>query len=443
MLAPSKTIENRRRAALEFGVGVRWKKNVVRPTPAVFKGHCLARVLILDGHSSAALAFVRSAGKAGHWVAVGANAGAFAAAQLSRYCKLSFSYPISTENIHGFDEAILDFVNRNAVDLVVPVTDWTLLPLSEYRERFKHICKVALPYASSIEQASDKYLTLQIAKSLGIRTPQTWLIESPGDLESLRGIKFPLVVKDRFSLRWREGSAVFGGVSYAYSREDLETQVSQRLMAAGDVLVQEFITGVGIGFSCFIASGEVRLPFQWKRVREVDPRGSASSCRESSPLDEQIKNDSSQLIRRIGFEGIAMIEYKKIAAQPDPVLMEINGRPWGSIALPIASGVDYPRYLIDWYLQGALPPENKTYRTGITCRRMVAELTHLSNVRAGKPGNWPLPYPDFWSTLLRVAMPWYPGMRYDDLWFSDPRPGISGLANWFQVRAKERNSNKA
>ena len=400
-------------------------------------------MLILDGHSSAALAFVRSAGKAGHWVAVGANAGTFAAAQLSHYCKLSFSYPISTEDTRGFVETVLDFVNRNAVDLVVPVTDWTLLPVSESRKKFKDLCKVALPSAASIEEVSDKYQTLQIAKSLGIRIPQTWLIESPGDLESLRGIKFPLVVKDRFSLRWREGRSVFGGVSYAYSREELESQASQRLTAAGDVLVQEFIAGVGIGFSCFIASKEVRVPFQWKRVREVDPRGSASSCRESSPLDERIKNDSSELIRRIGFEGIAMVEYKKNAGQPDPVLMEINGRPWGSIGLPIASGFDYPRYLIDWYLRGALPPKSKTYRPGITCRRMVSELTHLSNLRAGKPGNWPLPYPGFWSTLLRVAMPWYPGMHYDDLWFSDPRPGISGLANWFQVRTKRSNSKEA
>ena len=403
----------------------------------------MARVLILDGHSSAALAFVRSAGKAGHWVAVGANAGAFAAAQLSRYCKLSFSYPISTEDTHGFVEAVLDFVNRNAVDLVVPVTDWTLLPLSESREKFKDLCKIALPSAASIEQVSDKYRTLQIAKSVGIKIPETWLIESLVDLESLRGIAFPLVVKDRFSLRWREGRSVFGGVSYAYSREELESQVRRRLMTAGEVLVQEFVPGAGIGFSCFIASAEIRLPFQWKRIREVDPRGSASSCRESSSLDERIKNDSCQLIRRIGFEGIAMVEYKKTAAQPDPVLMEINGRPWGSIALPIASGVDYPRYLIDWYLRGTLPPENKTYRTGISCRRMVGELTHLSNVRAGKPANWPLPYPGFWSTLLRVAMPWCPGMHYDDLWLSDPRPGISGLANWFQVRTKQTNSKKA
>lgn len=412
----------------------------------------MARILILDGHSSAALAFTRSAGRAGHWVAVGANAGMFAAAQLSRYCKLDVSYPVPTDDARGFVDAIVKFVNDQAVDLVVPITDWTILPLAEHRGLFSvnPRCKIALPSRASIEKVSDKYQTLQIAQSLGIRTPQTWLIESERDLESVPENRFPLVVKDRFSIRWRDGKAIFGGVSYAYSHDELQRKVKDRLAAAGDVLVQEFAAGTGVGFSCFVAGGEVRIPFQWKRIREVDPRGSASSCRESSALDDRIRNDSSRLIQRIGFEGIAMVEFKvedkvedkKGSDQAGPVLMEINGRPWGSIALPIASGVDYPRYLIEWGLRGELPPKEIPYRTGITCRRMVGELTHLSNLRAGKPANWPLPYPSFWSSLLKMAVPWYPGMHYDDLWLSDPRPGIAGLANWFRVRTSSSERTK-
>jgi predicted ATP-grasp superfamily ATP-dependent carboligase len=400
----------------------------------------LARVLILDGHSSAALAFTRSAGLAGHWVAVGANTGAFAAAKLSRYCKLGFSYPVSTEDAQGFVTAIVKFANDQAVDLIVPITDWTIVPLSEHRELFSKVCKVALPSRSSLELVSDKYQTLQLAKSLGIKIPQTWLIESQRDLESLPRTQFPLVVKDRFSVRWREGRAVSGGVSYAYSKEELEHKVYDRLAAAGDVLVQEFTAGAGVGFSCFIANDDVRVPFQWKRIREVDPRGSASSCRESSLLEEKIKSDSTQLVRRISFEGIAMVEYKKVAGEIDPVLMEVNGRPWGSIALAIASGIDYPRYLIEWYMNGTLPPKDKPYREGITCRRLVSELTYLSNVRAGKPANWPLPYPDFWNSFVRIAVPWYPGMHFDDLWLLDPKPGIAGLANWFRVRIRSEDS---
>ena len=400
----------------------------------------MARILILDGHSSAALAFTRSAGRAGNWVAVGANADIFAAAKLSRYCRTSFSYPVSTEGAAAFVDEIVKFVSDHQIDLVVPITDWTIVPLSEHRERFTSGCRIAIPSRAAIELASDKYQTLQLAEEIGIKTPRTWLIRSQQDLQ-LAPMEFPLVVKDRFSLRWRDDRAVAGGVSYAYSREELERKVADRLLATGDVLVQEFTPGTGIGFSCFIAGDEVRAPFQWKRIREVDPRGSASSCRESVSLEKRVEAASTALIRQIGFEGIAMVEYKQATGSTEPVLMEINGRPWGSIALPIASGVDYPKYLIDWWLSGKLPPQKPSYRKGITCRRMIGELTHLSNLRAGKPANWPLAYPGFWTSLLKISVPWYPGMHYDDLWLSDPKPGLAGLTNWFRSRVQKNRSS--
>jgi predicted ATP-grasp superfamily ATP-dependent carboligase len=357
----------------------------------------------------------------------------FAAAKLSRFCQIGFDYPTSTNDAEVFVDSVLEFARGRAIDLVIPVTDWTLGPLSTQRDRFRGICRLALPPHNSLDIASDKYRTVELAQSLGIEVPRTWLIESLSDLAALRQISFPIVVKDRFSVRWAEGKAIFGSVAYAYSQRDLENSVRERLQAAGDVLVQEFVSGVGIGFSCFIANGEVFLPFQWQRIREVDPRGSASSCRKSIPLNERLVLLSSQLIAHIGFEGIAMLEYKK-TKEGRLVLMEINGRPWGSIALPIASGIDYPRYLIDWFLSGSLPPRGIVYDTAITCRRVVSELSYLNNVRAGTPINWPGEYPGFWPSLFKVAVWWRPGMRYDDLWLSDIRPGVAEISNWLRMR---------
>jgi hypothetical protein len=121
----------------------------------------LARILVLDGHNAAALAFTRSAGRAGHWVAVGANQGLFAAAKLSRYCRLSFDYPISTDDADAFVRAVLDFARQHAIDLIVPIADWTLQPLSEQRNRFEGICRVALPPREAVVAASDKYQTIE------------------------------------------------------------------------------------------------------------------------------------------------------------------------------------------------------------------------------------------------------------------------------------------
>jgi len=92
--------------------------------------------------------------------------------------------------------------------------------------------------------------------------------------------------------------------------------------------------------------------------------------------------------------------------------------------------------LIDWYLQGKLPPQKIVYPENILCRRAVGELTHLSNIRKGRPQNWLGGYPTFWSSFFKMALPWRPGMCYDDLWLSDPRPGIAGLRNWLKVRLK-------
>ncbi len=334
-------------------------------------------------------------------------------------------------------ESVLEFVRAQAIDLVIPITDWTLGPLSAHRERFVELSRVTMPSQEALEFASDKYRTIKLAESLGIGVPGTLLVESTGDLSQFQRGPFPVVVKDRFSVRWTAGRAVFGSVAYAYAPPELEDKVADRVRAAGDVLIQEFTSGIGLGFSCFMIGGQAFLPFQWQRIREVDPRGSASSARKSVPLDSSLVSLSVKLIREIGFEGIAMVEYKK-TADGRLILMEINGRPWGSIGLPVASGIDYPRHLIEWSLQGNLPPQEISYRTNVTCRRVVGELTHLSNIRAGRPANWPGAYPNFWSSLFTMAVPWLPGMCYDDVWLSDLRPGIAGIRNWFQARLKSK-----
>src|SRR3989449_143488 len=397
---------------------------------------------MLDGHSAAALAFTRSLGRAGHWVAVGSNQDIPAPAEVSRYCRTSFRYPVSTDDASGFVESVLKFARNHPIDLIVPMTDWTILPLSEHRDRFAGISRLALGPHSALEISSDKYKTVSLARELNVPVPETALVKSLADLQAARRFPFPVVLKDRFSARWVGNRAVLGSVMYAYSQEDVRKEGEQRLSEAGDVLVQEFVAGTGIGFSSLVVDETLYLPFQWLRLREVDPRGSGSSARKSIPVTPEILEFSRDLVTRVGFQGISMVEFKQ-PSSGRAVLMEMNGRPWGSLQLPIASGIDYPRYLVDWYLEGKLPPRKIDYKPGITCRRVVSELTHLEHVFAGKPPGWPRPYPSFLLTLLKVSVPWYPGVRYDDLWLSDPRPGVAGLAHWFWRHFEKRKADPA
>jgi hypothetical protein len=123
--------------------------------------------------------------------------------------------------------------------------------------------------------------------------------------------------------------------------------------------------------------------------------------------------------------------------------MEINARPWGSLPLPIACGINYPLHWVEWLLTGKLPPQRIEYRKGILCRRLVNELTHLEHTFHGTPAGWPLPYPGFIETLLKISVPWYPGMRYADIWFRDPIPGLAGLGSWFGGHLRQRVKSKS
>ena len=305
--------------------------------------------------------------------------------------------------------------------------------MSKCRDQFEGISRVALGSHSALEFAADKFKTISLAHSLEIPVPETVLIQSVDDLRSTAAhFNFPVVIKPRFSARWKGNRAILGSVSYAYSLDDLKRKVDQRLNETGDVLVQQFVSGEGIGFSCLATEENICLPFMWLRLREIDPRGSGSSARRSIPLMAQVQQFSSVLVKEIGLEGIAMVEFKRPHNSASPVLMEINARPWGSLQLPISCGIDYPTHLVDWLLNAKRPPREIEYNQNITCRRLISELTHLEHTFRGTPPGWPVQYPSFFWTLLKILVPWYPGMRYDDVWLSDPRPGFAGLTGWFR-----------
>lgn len=399
---------------------------------------------MLDGHSAAALAITRSLGRAEYWVAVGSNQGIDAPAELSRYCRLSTRYPVPSEDASGFVDVVLQFARKNDIELIIPVTDLTIAPLSKNRDQFQGVSRLALGPHVAIGVAADKFRTICLARELQIPVPETVLVSSVDELDrTAANWDFPVVVKDRFSVRWKGNRAVLGSVAYAYSMEDLKKKVEHRLNEAGDVLIQRFVQGAGVGFSCLAAEGNVCLPFMWLRVRETDPRGSGSSAQQSIPLEAGVQEASSALVERARVGGICMVEFKRPHDGSPAVLMEINARPWGSLPLPIACGINYPLLWVEWLLTGKLPLPRIEYKDGIICRRLVNELTHLEHTFHGTPPGWPLPYPGFFQTLLKISVPWYPGMRYADVWFSDPSPGLAGLGSWFGGHLRQRFKPKS
>jgi predicted ATP-grasp superfamily ATP-dependent carboligase len=82
------------------------------------------------------------------------------------------------------------------------------------------------------------------------------------------------------------------------------------------------------------------------------------------------------LLDALDWRGVAMIECKREAVTGRQVVMEINGRFWGSLQLAIDAGVDFPALLVRC-AAGETCLERRAYRVGIRSRWFWGDVDHL------------------------------------------------------------------
>lgn len=102
---------------------------------------------------------------------------------------------------------------------------------------------------------------------------------------------------------------------------------------------------------------------------------------ESVPADQHrdLMDKSIALLRELGWEGVAMVEYRHDPATGESALMEINGRFWGSLPLAYHAGANFP-YLYYRLFGLGLPVDHAPYRAGVRCRYMVPETKRLARI---------------------------------------------------------------
>jgi predicted ATP-grasp superfamily ATP-dependent carboligase len=141
---------------------------------------------------------------------------------------------------------LLQTVREKNVDLIVPVTDAVIFPLSEARSQFQGLCQLAMPDAATLEVVTNKLKTVELARRLGVPTPHTVLVQTAQEaVERWRGRGWPVVLKPRASRLYRDQAGVEAfTVSYASDGAQLSQQM-QRFEGRCPVLLQEYYPGEG------------------------------------------------------------------------------------------------------------------------------------------------------------------------------------------------------
>lgn len=386
-------------------------------------------ILLLDGHSPASLAFTRSLALAGIRVTVGA-ASPDAPARFSRFCAQFLLYPSPMKDPEGFRQWLFEILRHCQFDLLIGTTDQTLLLLDEWRELLSSRVKVPLPARGGFRLACDKAKTVKQAQELGLAIPPTCFIQNEDEFDhAVNTLSPPFVIKPRSSIGLCQGQRLRLSVAYAFDKETLRQKYFALHRFSPWPLLQSYIAGFGKGCFFLIRDGEIVARFMHRRIRDEDPTGSGSSLRISVAPDPTLMRASEQLLRAIGVDGLAMVEYR-MGEDGTPYLMEINSRPWGSMQLAVESGVDFP---LLWYRAVSGQPVEiiHSYRQGVVCRHLAGDLRHLENVLLGPPPGWSLDFPKRLPTLLQFLKFWGTNLRYDDFAAGDWRPGLAELRNYF------------
>jgi predicted ATP-grasp superfamily ATP-dependent carboligase len=393
-------------------------------------------VLVTDGEQRAALAVVRSLGRAGYTVRV-ASSLRRSLAGASRFAQGRdvVADPLAAPG--QFVDDVQRLIRRHEIALVIPITDAALLALSSRRGELGDVV-LPWPDAATVRRVADKSVVAATAQAVGIRVPEQRSASTPDEaIQATRGLCFPVVLKPSRSLRESAGGRfAMLEVTHAASAAALRARVAELEPASFPLLVQERVVGPGMGVSCLVWGGRLVAHFTHRRLRERPPSGGASVYAESVAPDQALLERSVALLRRLDWNGVAMVEYKVDAATGEAYLMEINGRFWGSLQLAIDAGVDFPALLAAAGAGGAVPSEAPVYRAGVRFRWWWGDVDHLLVRLARSAARLALPAgaPSRRTVVREFVAAGAPHRDSDSLRRNDPGPFLVDTRDWLSRR---------
>jgi predicted ATP-grasp superfamily ATP-dependent carboligase len=246
--------------------------------------------------------------------------------------------------------------------------------------------KALVPDEAALAIVCDKQKTLAIASKHRIRVPRSVQLTSIEEIERIAAeLSYPCILK------WSDANTVMATLShtgiefkkaeYAYSPDELIAALHRYDSMNTWPLVQEYCSGTGLGQFFFMHDGCALRRFQHIRVAEWPPEGGFSSVCDAVPLTEhsELQEKSVALLQEIGWEGVAMVEYRYDPATGEAKLMEINGRYWGSFPLAVHCGAGFALY--SYFVTGLgqefqLPAS----RSDLRCRMVATELKRLARL---------------------------------------------------------------
>lgn len=267
----------------------------------------------------------------------------------------------------------------------------------------------------------DKRLQIKAARDAGFNVPETFIIENIADTQKIDN--FPVIVKSAMAIAELEGSPLEKEAMHFCNDKQEFANAIKMWSEKQPLLVQAVQKGVGEGLFGFAIDSDIILWMAHKRIRMMNPKGSGASACKSIPITDHPIDCARRMLLKIHWRGMFMIEMLRDEAGK-LWFIELNGRSWGSMALALRMGFDYPAWTVMQKIDSSFisfQPTSKE-KEYVVCRHLGRELIHILHVLRG-PNSEAIPnWPPFWRSLFNILH-----ISKQDCWYN----WRSGHANFF------------
>jgi predicted ATP-grasp superfamily ATP-dependent carboligase/protein-tyrosine-phosphatase len=320
--------------------------------------------------------------------------------------------------------AVEELVRTENIDLVMPTGDGAMSLIGRHYSELTRAVQVACPSPVIMNRVLDKSETLSAAVRVGVPIPRSQSVIGREGLEHIKKtLSFPIVVKPVV----RTGTNPYK-VLYFRDLTALSVAIASDSSWCSEALVQEYCDGVGVGVGVLMHGGEPLALFQHRRLKELPFTGGVSVSAIAERLNPELTEAAVTLLREIGWEGVAMVEFRHRSSDGAFWLMEVNGRFWGSLFVAVHAGLDFPYY--QWQLKhGERPEIPGSYKIGTRARWLAGDLNRLHRLIEGADGNGIVPRPSVVRETLRFFLEFLTVPKGAVWSLRDPMPGISEVSD--------------
>jgi len=246
--------------------------------------------------------------------------------------------------------------------VLFPTNDYHVYILSKNKKRLEKNFHVAVSDWSITKKCYNKVLTYKLAKEIEIPIPRSFFLRDGISLKELdKEMEYPLIIKPGIMFKFYEqtGKKAFKVNNSKELKEKYDEACS--VLDPKDLIIQEIIPGGPenlYSYGCLFLNGN-EISYLIKKSRRQLPMDFGISTYLEKTDSPKVREMSKKILKKIDYNGMCEVEFKKDPRDGEFKFFEINPRPWKWHSLLMANGINMP-YL--WYrtLIGKKIKENYT-----------------------------------------------------------------------------------